>query len=104
MWFLFCREAISRLCEAVPGANGAIKKRKVNIDVVFLFDVSLTSLTTTVVHPTTGLWPLLEGTLFSGHCPDWLCLKWQPGGSASASAGKQVPIDHIFYVISYHSS
>uniref|UniRef100_G1R2H0 SHC adaptor protein 4 n=1 Tax=Nomascus leucogenys TaxID=61853 RepID=G1R2H0_NOMLE len=31
------REAISRLCEAVPGASGAIKKRKVNVDVVFLF-------------------------------------------------------------------
>ena len=39
---LFCREAISRLCEAVPGANGAIKKRKLNIDVVFLFYVTLT--------------------------------------------------------------
>lgn len=28
--FSACREAISRLCEAVSGTNGAIKKRKVN--------------------------------------------------------------------------
>lgn len=30
LYFSICREAISRLCEAVSGTNGAIKKRKVN--------------------------------------------------------------------------
>lgn len=30
LYFFICREAISRLCEAVSGTNGAIKKRKVN--------------------------------------------------------------------------
>jgi hypothetical protein len=36
------REAISRLCEAVPGAHGAIKKRKVNIYTSFSLSVPLT--------------------------------------------------------------
>ena len=30
LYFSVCREAISQLCEAVLGTNGAIKKRKVN--------------------------------------------------------------------------
>lgn len=36
------REAISRLCDAVPGVHGAIKKRKVNISMSFLLYVALT--------------------------------------------------------------
>lgn len=36
------REAISRLCDAVPGVHGAMKKRKVNISMSFLFSVALT--------------------------------------------------------------
>lgn len=36
------REAISRLCDAVPGVHGAIKKRKVTISMIFLFYVALT--------------------------------------------------------------